>query len=620
MTAAAPSTKNPRAVAGWAQAEELLSRVLTDKEALPLLDNALKVVKAAFADPNAPEAAGKAPGVMDPLFIAEAVLRISRSRRVTSPQERIDELDLAQGVLESVPEIRRTEQAWMMLSSCLTERAIAQPTTRPHSLDEAKGHAESVYKKNPNAAHALRQLGVISIRRAENLLWKEAETKLSEAQILLDQSRLLDPDDYLATCLSADVLLQLAERRTREEARELVRLAKERYLAASKLDGAWPDAFLGLGWADLLLARRNSAPSSISFADAVMKLGGEALTRRPDSSRAFRLLGNSRRQAGRAAPRDEAESLFQEAFRHYEEGNKSRPDDYALLTDWAFCFLAHGARRQGSDASQSLASALEKADAALALAPHHPYAHLARGDVFLRRSSLEQDQQAGSLLDSATQCYDAALRIAMDLEGGLIGQALVATRRSERAPKESRAEGLPQAAELLQRALNLRSDNEWALEALGEVLWRQALDRQDYAASLETAREYYDRARTIDGQLEHSHLRVAEIDVALAKISRDPRRMDGAVRAFRAAADQFSDLARAHLGLGRALEQAVSSKSQPMILTAFSEEECGHSVAEVFARCRKCRDLQELAHRGRRTCGGSARQEVGVSHGSRAAG
>jgi hypothetical protein len=74
MSAAAPtlSSKEPRAVAGWAEAIELLSRPLTDKEALPLLDKALKEIRAAFGDPTATLPDPRDPNRMHPLFIAEA--------------------------------------------------------------------------------------------------------------------------------------------------------------------------------------------------------------------------------------------------------------------------------------------------------------------------------------------------------------------------------------------------------------------------------------------------------------------------------------------------------------------------------------------------------------------
>lgn len=559
-TATAPAPNNPRALAGWAEAVERLSRPLTDKDALPLLDNVLREITAAFHDPSATEAAAHDPSRMHPLFIAEAGVRISRSRRVTSPRERMEELDQAQGNLEAVPEISRSEYAWMLLAVCMTERTIAQPSARPGSFAEARKCAEFVYKKNPNAGHALRQLAVIALRGANNLAWREAEPKLNEAQRLLDQARSLDQNDYLATCLSADVLLQLAGRRSRKESKELVRLAKEQYTSASKFDDSWPNAFQGLGWAELLLARRSSGAESQASADAVMTQAREMLKRRPDSSPAFRLMGNSRSSIGRVAPRETAESLFEEAFKHYEEGNKCRPDDHGLLTDWAFGYLAQAARREGADARQSLASAQEKADAALRLEPDQPHAHIARGEVLLRLARLEVAPRARDLLDAAREAFETALRIAPDLEGGLVGSARVATRISELAPMETRAAGLPEAEQLVRRVLEIRPDNEWALETLGDVQWRQSLDRTDHAAALESARESYDQATKIDNQLEHSHVRVAEIDLALAKIYKDPKRMADAIEMFRSAIRQFPDRARVHAGLGKALELGVSSQ------------------------------------------------------------
>lgn len=538
--------KDPRDAAGWAEAEELLSRPLTDKDALTRLNNTLGLL--AFQDPGAAE------------LIAEAVVRISRSRRITSPPERVEDLDRAQHNLEAVPEPHRSEFAWMQLAVCLTERAIVQPATRSASLDEAKKCAEYVYKKNPNAAHALRQLGFIALRAADYLPWQEAEPKLNEAQRLLDQARSLDPSDYFSICISADVLLQLAERRSRQEAKELVRVAKERYTSAAKLDSTWPNAFVGLGSAELFLARRSSGLESQAFAEGVITHAGAALKQRPDSYRAFRLMGNSKRVAGMVASRDTAEALFEEAFTHFEEGNKCRPNDYFLLTDWAMAYIAQAGRREAADARQSLTSAREKAETALSVEPNHPYAHVALGDVFGRLARLETDQQARDLLDQARLHYQKALGIAPDLEGALVGSARVAARISELAPKETRADGLPEAEELLRRSLKIRPDNERALEVLGDVQWRQALDRPGYAAALESARESYDQARKIDDQLEHSHLRVVEIDVSLAKIFKNPKRMADAIETYRAAVRQFPDRARAHFGLGKALELAVTSQ------------------------------------------------------------
>lgn len=523
-----------------------------------MLDQALKHVKKALYGPGKDKITEEGPPVIHPLLIAEAGLHISRARRMQSKEERIQALADAQGALETIAEIHRSEDAWMLLAICLTERAIAQPKTRPASLDNARKCAEIAYRKNPNAAHALRQLGLIELRAADNLPWKEAEQKLNEAQRLLDQARSLDQEDYLSICLSADVLLQLAERCPREQARELARLARERYLLASKIDETWPNAFLGLAWTELLLARRLSGDEAVKAADAAMAQAYQALERQPDSSRPYRVMGNCKRVAGRIAPRETAETVFLEAFQHYGEGNKRRPDDYHLLTDWAFAYLTQAGRREGADRRQSLESAREKAAAAMVLEPDHPYAHVARGEALWRIALLEEGALTNELLEPVRSAYATALKISPDLEWGLVLSARLALTISELAPKEKRGEGLPEAETILKRVLEIRSDNEVALEALGDVRSRLALDRTDYAAAIEEAREGYDKARQIDPHLDHSHLRVAEIDVALAKINKDSKRMADAIEAYRWAVRQFPDRARAHAGLAKALEDAVS--------------------------------------------------------------
>jgi hypothetical protein len=206
-------------------------------------------------------------------------------------------LDRAQQDIEFVPAIYRPELAWMMLAVCLTERPIVEPTRRPELLARAMECLDEIYKKNPNAAHARRHKAIILLRFADDAAWKEAETLLAQAQDLLEQSRSLDPTDYLAICNSAEVLLQIAERRPRDEAKELARIAKDRFADAAKLDPDWPNAFLGLGWADLLLTRRASGVDSIVFGDAVMVHAQEALNPRPDSHWALRRKGIARFRA-----------------------------------------------------------------------------------------------------------------------------------------------------------------------------------------------------------------------------------------------------------------------------------------------------------------------------------
>src|SRR5260370_26134409 len=161
-----------------------------------------------------------------------------------------------------------------------------------------------------------------------------------------------------------------------------------------------------------------------------MREGSEVVKVGRDVSPAFRLMGNSRRSAGRVGPRETGESLFEEAFKYYEEGNKCRPDDYGLLRDWAFAYLAQAARREGADARQSLASAQEKADAAMGPAPGQPHAHVARVEGLLRLARLEVAPRARDLLDAAREAFETALRIAPDVEGGLVGSAPVPTRLS----------------------------------------------------------------------------------------------------------------------------------------------------------------------------------------------
>jgi len=598
MNAASPTlfSKDARAVAGRAQAVELLSRTLTDKEALPLLDDALQEIRAAFNDPAATVPDPGDPNRMHPLFIAEAALRINRSRRVTSLPERIDELERAQQDLETVPGILRPEIAWMMLAVCLTERAIAQPASRPGTLDEATQCVDFVYKKNPNAAHALRQKAIILMRSADDASWNEAEPLLEQAQDLLEQSRALDPVDYLATGASADVLLQLAERLPREKAKELVSVAKERYADAAKLDASWPNAFTGLAWADLLLARRASGAESLAFAEAVMGHAEEALNRRPDSVRALRLKGIARYRAARVAPREGAQALFEESFKYYEEGNRLHPEDYFLLTDWAFAHLAQAGRREGVDAVQSLDAAEQKAQEALKLQPEYAHGYVALADISRRRAQLGGGEQARSHLDSAVRLYESALKISPDLESALTGAAMAATRISELAPKEKRGEGLPEAEQRLRRALDLRGDNEYAWEALGEVLWRQALDRQDYAVAIRAAKDAYDRAWKIDPQLDHSQLRLAEIGLSLALIDKDANLMAQTIEAFRAAARQFPERARAHSGLGEALAESVISRLSTGNLAGQLEE----SIAEFKQAANLDRRNVSIHHRWRK--------------------
>jgi hypothetical protein len=603
--AATLSSKEPRAVAGWAQAVELLSRPLTDDEALPLLDSALRAIRAAFNDLNASAPNPQDPNRMHPLLIAEAAVLISRSRRATSLGERIEELKRAQDDLETISEIYRSELAWMLLAVCHTERATAQLATRPASLEDAKMSGDHIYKRNPNAAHALRLKAVILLRSAENAPWKEADALLEQAQDLLERSRSLDPTDYFAAVTSADVLKELAERRTRDKARELVATAKLQYADAAKLDPVWPNAFIGLGWADLLLARRASGAAALTSADAAMMDADEALKRRRDSVRALRLKGISRHRAARGAPRESAETLFEEAFKYFDEGNKLHPEDYFLLTDWAFAHLAQARRRVGADAGKPLDLAEQKAQEALKLEPLYPHAHVALGDINRRRAQLAPDQ-ARRYLDAAREFYKSALKVSPDLDGALTGSAILAGRISELAPREQRGEGLAEAEQRLRHTLELRADNEDALEALGDVLSRQARDRDDYAAAIHSAREAYDQAWKIDPQLDHSQLRVAEIDLELAQINNDAKLMTETIEAFRAAARALPERARAHSGLGEALAQSVISR----LSTADPVRALEESVAE-FQHAASLDRRNATVHRGwRRTVDELAKAQV----------
>jgi tetratricopeptide (TPR) repeat protein len=168
------------------------------------------------------------------------------------------------------------------------------------------------------------------------------------------------------------------------------------------------------------------------------------------------------------------------------------------------------------------------------------------------------------------------LKIAPDLEGALIGSARVATRISELAPKEKWGEGLPEAEKLFRRVLDIRRDNEYALEVLGDVSSRQALVRQDFAVAIRAANEAYEQAWTIDAQLDHSQLRIAEINLHLAVIYRDAQLMAATIELFRIAVRQFPERARAHSGLGDALSQSVISKLATGDPAAILEE----SIAE----------------------------------------
>jgi hypothetical protein len=555
MSAAAiPSSKEPRAVAGWAQAVELLSRPLTDEQALPLLDNTLKEIRAAFTDPTATVPNPEDPTRMYRLFLAEAAVLISRSRRVTSLQERVEGLDRARENLKGIPEILRSELAWMMLATCLTERAIAQSGTRPASLDEAKECVDRVYQNNPNAAHALRQKAAILLLSADNAAWPDAEALLGQAQSLLDQSRSLDPTDYSAAIASADVLLRLAERRTRDKARELVTKAKLQYADAAKLDPAWPNAFLGLGWADNLLARRAWGAEAMAAADAIVVNADEALQRRPDEVRAWRLKGISRHRAARAAPRESAQALFEEAFQYFAEGNKRHPENYALLTDWAFAYGAQAGGREGADASQPLDLAEQKAQQAVSFEPGYPHAYVALGEVSRRRAQIAPEQ-ASRHLEAAQQFYEAALKISPDLEAALVGSAIVAIRTAQLAPSDK---PLAEPEQRLRHVLEMRGDNEYAWEALGDVLSRSLAP--DNVAAKQAAREAYDHAWKINLQLDNAQLRVAEIDLDRALTSRDSNLMMATIEAFRAAVRAFPNRARAHSGLAEALAKSVISK------------------------------------------------------------
>jgi hypothetical protein len=111
----------------------------------------------------------------------------------------------------------------------------------------------------------------------------------------------------------------------------------------------------------------------------------------------------------------------------------------------------------------------------------------------------------------------------------------------------------------LLRALDLRPDNEYALEVLGDILWDESRDRTDYSVALEESREVYNRALAGRSQLEHSRVRVAEINVALAGITKDPALMASTIDYSRAMTLDFPDRARPYFALGNAIEKAVSS-------------------------------------------------------------
>lgn len=176
----------------------------------------------------------------------------------------------------------------------------------------------------------------------------------------------------------------------------------------------------------------------------------------------------------RLEARDQARSLFIEAYSKYEQAHLIRPDSDKALFGWGDTLATQAITLGGSEAEQLLTLALKKYESALAIKPDLYEALNNWGSALFTLANIRMGQDAELLLKSACEKYEAVVSIKPDKSATFSNWGLALHARAVRATGSDATRLFASAYEKYQRALSIQSDDLTALMNWGITLRAEA--------------------------------------------------------------------------------------------------------------------------------------------------
>jgi tetratricopeptide (TPR) repeat protein len=464
--------------AGHAEARIMLGRALlqrsrttNDRDAVPLLQEAVELLVAADNDP----ARAAWPGA----------IACGRMGARSPKSEALRLIELAGSVLE-----RPGGPAPLQLAPARIELLLARANFE-NDADAAQRCAaalqvwEIAYTQQRDDSQALVLRARILRLCADRAPRLEAEKSFDEARQSLQEALSLDPGHYGARILLGDVLRALAELQPPAQSLQLWAEAEELYQKAAGIDRDRPDAFAGLMAVAVGRAEQDSGALRAQILEEAWTAAKSEITRFQGFAGFHRRLALLR-MAQSNLPGASQTALGLDASQHLEAAGELLPSDAVTVQNWGNLLLQQA--RQ-AESEPLLAAAMAKFQAAIELRPGYKWAlnGWARA-LALQGNHGSFDAEIGACETALTK-YAEALQTDPTFRAALLGRAAMRVRLSR---LKTRAEALPlldQAVSEAEACVQSNAEDWQAYRALGQAQYTQGERRHG-----EEALEWLDRA------------------------------------------------------------------------------------------------------------------------------
>jgi len=205
-----------------------------------------------------------------------------------------------------------------------------------------------------------------------------------------------------------------------------------------------------------------------------------ALTRTEATQRdiSFNRWGNALLVQAQTSQGEEADRLFEQAYKKFQAALKIKPDKHEAINNWGTALSTQAKTKQGDQADRLFEKAYEKYQAALKINPDTHEAFSNWGAALSRQAEKKQGEQADRLFEQAYDKYLAAMKINPDMHEAFCnwGYALTAQAKTKQGDQADRL--FEQAYEKYQAALKIKPNKHKAFCYWGASLTFQARTRE----------------------------------------------------------------------------------------------------------------------------------------------
>jgi len=212
------------------------------------------------------------------------------------------------------------------------------------------------------------------------------------------------------------------------------------------------------------------------FAEA-RKMYEDALEIKPDRNEALHGWGNLLLDLAKATTGEEADKLFAEAEQKYEQAHRLKPDRHTVLVNWANLLLERAKTQGGREAERLFCTAEEKYKAALAVKPDAAEIFLNWGNLLLDRAKTKTGKEADHFFAAAEEKYKAALDIEPEYPGVFYQWGNMLLDRAKRTSGKESDRLFKAAEEKYRAALEINPDMCDVLNSWGCLLIDQGKRR-----------------------------------------------------------------------------------------------------------------------------------------------